>query len=226
MPRLVAARPLLVPVALLALIPGWLASGRRGRAFYHFGAVTTPRGRGRGCPGPAGPAARVRVAERRDAAGIGDVQRGFPGVRHTRLASPATTGRWGPGHELASFGPINAEEVTFSYPGSERVALRGVPLQISPGEVGANGSGQTTLAKLLADLYLPTDGRVCWDGRDTALDMAAIVRAAERAGADGCALRSFRANPDITPADLILQARRIPMNVTLYPKESIECHIH
>ena len=35
----------------------------------------------------------------------------------------------------ASFGPINAEEVTFSYPGSERVALRGVSLQISPGEV-------------------------------------------------------------------------------------------
>jgi hypothetical protein len=29
---LLAVAPLLVPVALLALIPGWLASGRRGRA--------------------------------------------------------------------------------------------------------------------------------------------------------------------------------------------------
>jgi ATP-binding cassette subfamily B protein len=33
--------------------------------------------------------------------------------------------------------------------------------------VGANGSGKTTLAKLLAGLYLPTEGRVYWDGRDT-----------------------------------------------------------
>jgi len=45
---LLAVAPLLVPVALLALIPGWLASGRRGRAFYLFGAVMTPRDRERG----------------------------------------------------------------------------------------------------------------------------------------------------------------------------------
>ena len=44
---LLAVAPLLVPVALLALIPGWLASGRRGRAFYHFGVVMTPRDRER-----------------------------------------------------------------------------------------------------------------------------------------------------------------------------------
>ena len=75
------------------------------------------------------------------------------------------------GHEPGSFGPITADEVTFSYPGSERVALHDVSLRIEPGEVvalvGANGSGKTTLAKLLAGLYLPTGGRVCWDGRDT-----------------------------------------------------------
>src|SRR5450755_2636708 len=29
------------------LIPGWLASGRRGRAFYRFGVIMTPRDRGR-----------------------------------------------------------------------------------------------------------------------------------------------------------------------------------
>jgi hypothetical protein len=39
---LLAVAPLLLPVALLALIPGWLASGRRGRAFYHFGFIIRP----------------------------------------------------------------------------------------------------------------------------------------------------------------------------------------
>ena len=45
---LLAVAPLLVPVALLALVPGWLASGRRGRAFHRFGATMTPRDRERG----------------------------------------------------------------------------------------------------------------------------------------------------------------------------------
>src|SRR5262249_47936195 len=75
------------------------------------------------------------------------------------------------GPDSASLGPKEAQGVTFSYPGSERVALRGVSLRIDSGEVvalvGANGSGKTTFAKLLAGLSLPSGGRVCWDGRDT-----------------------------------------------------------
>jgi ABC-type multidrug transport system fused ATPase/permease subunit len=54
------------------------------------------------------------------------------------------------------------EGVTFSYPGSERVALHDVSMHIEPGEVvalvGANGSGKTTLAKLLAGLYVVESG--------------------------------------------------------------------
>ncbi len=44
---LLAVAPLLVPLALVAMVPGWLASGRRGRAFYVFGAINTPRDRER-----------------------------------------------------------------------------------------------------------------------------------------------------------------------------------
>src|SRR5256885_7090833 len=62
------------------------------------------------------------------------------------------------------------EDVGFQYPGSERWAVRGVHLVLRPGErvalVGENGAGKTTITKLLARLYDPTEGRITLDGRD------------------------------------------------------------
>jgi ATP-binding cassette subfamily B protein len=62
------------------------------------------------------------------------------------------------------------EGVSFSYPDSDRVALRDIDLEIRPGEVaalvGQNGSGKTTLVKLLCRLYDPQSGRVTLDGVD------------------------------------------------------------
>ena len=62
------------------------------------------------------------------------------------------------------------EEVSFSYPGTTRVALSDVSLCLRPGEVtalvGANGSGKTTLVKLLCRLYDPGEGRITLDGTD------------------------------------------------------------
>src|SRR3954469_157972 len=62
------------------------------------------------------------------------------------------------------------EDVGFRYPGSERWAIRHVDLTISPGErialVGENGAGKTTITKLLARLYEPTEGRILLDGVD------------------------------------------------------------
>jgi ATP-binding cassette subfamily B protein len=62
------------------------------------------------------------------------------------------------------------EDVGFQYPGSERWAIRHVDLTIAPGErialVGENGAGKTTITKLLARLYDPTEGRILLDGVD------------------------------------------------------------
>jgi ATP-binding cassette subfamily B protein len=62
------------------------------------------------------------------------------------------------------------EDVGFRYPGSERWAIRHVNLVIRPGErialVGENGAGKTTITKLIARLYDPTEGRITLDGVD------------------------------------------------------------
>ncbi|MFJ1708068.1 ABC transporter ATP-binding protein [Kitasatospora sp. NPDC088346] len=67
---------------------------------------------------------------------------------------------------------ITVEEVTFSYPGRDTPALDGISLTVERGTVvalvGANGSGKSTLANILCGVYQPHQGRVRWDGVDTA----------------------------------------------------------
>jgi ATP-binding cassette subfamily B protein len=62
------------------------------------------------------------------------------------------------------------EDVGFQYPGSDRWAVRHMNFTLRPGEriafVGENGAGKTTVTKLLARLYDPTEGRILLDGID------------------------------------------------------------
>jgi ATP-binding cassette subfamily B protein len=61
-------------------------------------------------------------------------------------------------------------QVDFQYSHSTRQALKKIDLAIPPGEVvalvGENGSGKTSLIKLLCRLYEPTAGQITWDGID------------------------------------------------------------
>ena len=54
---------------------------------------------------------------------------------------------------------LTAENVSFTYPETDRPAVDGISIEIGAGEVialvGENGSGKTTLAKMLAGLYRP-----------------------------------------------------------------------
>ncbi|MGH3292984.1 MAG: ABC transporter ATP-binding protein [Trebonia sp.] len=65
------------------------------------------------------------------------------------------------------FARIVASGVTFTYPGANEPSLHEVSVEIGRGEVvalvGENGSGTTTLAKILAGLYRPQSGAVRWD---------------------------------------------------------------
>ncbi len=62
------------------------------------------------------------------------------------------------------------DNVSFAYPGSDRLVLKGLSFTLSSGErtvlVGLNGAGKTTLVKLLTRLYDPTEGRILLDGKD------------------------------------------------------------
>ena len=74
------------------------------------------------------------------------------------------------------------ENVGFKYPDSERWAIRHVDLKLAPAErialVGENGAGKTTITKLLARLYDPTEGRITLDGVDLReYDLASLRQA-------------------------------------------------
>jgi len=62
------------------------------------------------------------------------------------------------------------ENVTFTYPGTDKVVLDDVSFELPSGAVvaivGENGAGKTTLVKLLARMYAPDRGRILVDGAD------------------------------------------------------------
>lgn len=63
---------------------------------------------------------------------------------------------------------LRCEGVGFSYPGSTHRTLENIDLHLEPGRslafVGENGSGKTTMIKLLTRLYRPDQGRILLDG--------------------------------------------------------------
>jgi ABC-type multidrug transport system ATPase subunit len=79
-------------------------------------------------------------------------------------------------------------------------ALREFSLQLGPGVVGLlgpNGAGKSTLMRILATVSRPTEGRVAWNGTDTAADPDAIR------GTLGYLPQDFGVYPHLTPVEFL-----------------------
>ncbi|MEQ7007741.1 ABC transporter ATP-binding protein [Actinopolymorpha sp. B17G11] len=67
---------------------------------------------------------------------------------------------------------IAFENVSFRYPGTNRLVLDGVSVDLPAGAVialvGENGAGKSSLVKLLCRFYAPSYGRIAVDGADLA----------------------------------------------------------
>ncbi|MFB6359080.1 MAG: ATP-binding cassette domain-containing protein, partial [Thiohalorhabdaceae bacterium] len=81
--------------------------------------------------------------------------------------------------EEVPVGPIELEEVRFTYPDADEPALRDLSIRIEPGQtaalVGSSGAGKSTVANLIGRFWDPQGGRVTIDGRNVrAFDLAAL----------------------------------------------------
>lgn len=65
---------------------------------------------------------------------------------------------------------LRFENISFHYPKSDNMVLKGISFEIKKGEkisiVGLNGAGKSTIVKLLCRLYRPTSGTIYVNGHD------------------------------------------------------------
>ena len=98
-------------------------------------------------------------------------------------------------------GGLRFHNVSFAYPGSERLAVQDIDLDIAPGEtvalVGPSGSGKTTIANLVPRFYHPTRGRITLDGHDL----------------EDLRLESLRANIALVSQDVVLFNDTVAANI-------------
>ncbi len=78
-------------------------------------------------------------------------------------------------------GELEVRNVSFTYPSQTAPALENISFKASPGErigvIGRVGSGKTTLGKLIARLYTPSQGSILVDGTDARQYEVADLRA-------------------------------------------------
>jgi ATP-binding cassette subfamily B protein len=118
------------------------------------------------------------------------------------------------GYQKSIEGNIKFQNVTFSYPGSEKPVLKDITFEIQSGKalaiVGTTGSGKTTLAKLISRLYDVNEGNILIDNID--------IR--------NYALKSLRNQISHVDQDVFLFSTTIFENISFGKTGSLEEVIH
>lgn len=110
---------------------------------------------------------------------------------------------------------LNVDKVSIQFGGLK--AVQNVCLKVNPGEIvgliGPNGAGKTTLFNLLTAIYKPTDGRVCFDDRDTSpfkpCDVTNFCKAART-------FQNIRLFKDLSVLDNVLVASHLKINYSFW----------
>lgn len=75
-------------------------------------------------------------------------------------------------------GKIEFKNVSFKYLGAEENVLKNISFVINSGEkigvIGTIGSGKSTLAKIISGLYLPSSGKILYDGKIISEECSAL----------------------------------------------------
>jgi ABC-type multidrug transport system fused ATPase/permease subunit len=115
---------------------------------------------------------RLMPSANRILSGVQNMRYGLPAVDvlHAELRSLPATSAPTASAPLPFRESLRMENVSFSYAGAERPALRDVTLSVTRGSsvgfIGTTGAGKSTLVDILLGLLTPTGGRVTVDGRD------------------------------------------------------------
>ncbi len=74
------------------------------------------------------------------------------------------------GEQLEDLEEIRFEQISFSYPNTDKLILDNISFTIKKGEsvllVGKNNAGKSTIVKLLCRFFEPTSGRILYNGKD------------------------------------------------------------